>query len=426
VPAVFYKDLVRSASYLFSGGVASAAVSLFTMVLLARTLGLSEFGVFTLSQTYVLVFVAVVNFQIWQPVVKFVTPYYASGDVEAVERVVSKGIWVDLFVAVIFCCAGWGLCFAFLDGGYFSDQSLQLVSVFLILCLVNVSGSFNGLLRVFGEYRLLARDQLYFSLVRLICVVVASYLNCKLIDYVYVWVLSEAFFHFLIVRSCLKKFREKYKRGFRVRAFMMKDTPGFWSFTLSNNFDVSFRMVSKYVDVVLLGFLAGKEQVAIYKVAVQIASLLQRFTDPFYQVLLPMFSKVLAADGGQALRRLVAQISIAGIPVFLLMFFIFSVLADDLILLLFGQEYEAAFDVSLIYFLALSVCVVGLPYVPYFQAKGRADICMKVQMASTVVYLLSVFPLVDMLGMVGAALSYGVYYLAWMVIVLVVYLRFND
>jgi len=426
VEQAFYKSVLKSSSYLFGGGVLSAAFALITMVIMARSLGLADFGYFTLSQTYVLVFVALVNFQIWQPVVKFSTPYLASGSVESIEKVVSKGFLADLWVALPCGLGGIVICQWLRGQGFFSDAALEVTSYFMTLCLINLSGAFNGLIRVLGEFKLLARDQLIFTVVRLVGVLLASYLDQELISYVVIWIAAEVIFHLLVVWTALKAFRIKFGRAFQLRLCEKGELTGFWSFTLSNNMDISFRMVSKFIDVIILGALAGKEQVAIYKVAVQVASLLLRFTDPVYQVLLPLFSRVYVDEGGAALRRIVLRISVVGLPVFVLFLAVFSLFSGELIVLLFGDAYQDAYPIAIIYFIALGGAVIGLPYVPYFQARGRADICMRVQFGATLVYLLAIYPLIDMWGGVGAAISYVVYYVAWLMIMLTVFLKCKN
>lgn len=61
-----------------------------------------------------------------------------------------------------------------------------------------------------------------------------------------------------------------------------------FSFIVYNNFDVAVRMVSRQLDTVIL----GAEIVGIYKIAKEVANLI----DPVYQAIYPEFAKLLAKN----------------------------------------------------------------------------------------------------------------------------------
>jgi len=182
-------------------------------------------------------------------------------------------------------------------------------------------------------------------------------------------------------------------------------------------------MVSRQSDIVLLGLLSGKEVVAVYKVAVQVCSIPLRFTDPFYQALLPQFSKAIADGQEKECRKRVIQISFAGLLLFPFIIIPYWFIGDPVIELLFGAQFGGAYDIGFVYLFALIGAMAGLPYVPYFQSLGKAKLCMWIQILSTAIYISAMYPLIASFDAVGAASSYVIYYLAWLVLALVFFVR---
>jgi O-antigen/teichoic acid export membrane protein len=409
-----YSTIFASASRLFSGGIINALLGIITMVITARFLGLAEFGFFVLAQTYVMIFGLVVSFQTWQPVAKFGGEYIEYNEYEKFDRMFSLAFLIDLLGAWVIGSLTLVILFFFHEKIGWDEEQFWVIASFMLAVLFNISGAFSGLLRLLDQYSLIARGQVYFGLIRLVLVCVAALTSSSVTEFALAWAVAEVFSHFYLVSKGLKSYKQKFGRGLRFVLPTYIEQKEFVSFTLANNIDVTIRMVSRQADIVLLGLLVGREEVGLYKIAVQICSLPLRIIDPIYQVLLPKFSQLLITDTTLEVRKMVAKLSGLGGLFFGFVYIVFIVVGQALINLAFGDQYAGVYEISSIYLIALSGAMIGFPYVPYFQALNKAALCMKIQLCSTLVYIASLYPLIYQLQTIGAAIGYIVYYFVWL------------
>ncbi len=410
----FYKRLFSDASVLLSGNLFTAVAGFLALALTARALGVEAFGLFVLIQSYVTVFGLFFSMQSWQPVIKFGQQYIASDDHDSLSAMLSMAVTIDVVIALCAFLLGLSLVYVAEALALLPAEAKLPMLIYLVFVAANVAGAFNGLLRLTDGFKLLAKIQVQAALLRMMLVVAAASLDADLVGFALAWVLPDIYTQASTLWVGWR--RASSRQGVKIRLGWRRfaERRGFLGFLVTNNIDVSVRMISRYVDVFLLGILAGKEAVAIYKIAAQICSIPLRFSDPLYQVLLPHFSRYLSDGKPEQLRVLVVQLAGLGAAVFLLVFAGLALVGDWLIPLVFGSEFRDAYALMLVYFVSALGALAGLPFVPYFQAIGRTRVCMKLQIFTTAVYLAVLYPFILLWQETGAALAYIVYYLLWL------------
>lgn len=416
--STFHFQVIKNSSWLFSGSIINGLLGLLTLTITARFLGLADFGFFVLAQTYVVIFSLLVSFQTWQPVSKFGIDYIEEDDLDTFDRMFSLAILVDFFCAWVVGSIVLILSYYFHDQIGWSQEQFWVIASFMLIVLFNISGSFSGLLRLCDQYSLIAKGQVYFGLFRLALVCLAAYMTSSVVEFALAWAIAEVYSHLFLVFKGLASYKLKFGRKFKMRMPIFRYRKRFLSFMIANNIDVSIRMISRQADIVLLGILVGKEQVALYKIAVQVCSLPLRVIDPVYQVLLPQFSKLLAKGELSDVRKMVAKLSLVGGLFFIFIYIVFYMTGQPLINLVFGDQYAEVYKIASIYLFALMGAMVGLPYVPYFQALGKAKLCMNIQLASTLFYVCLLYPFIDQMHALGAATAYIFYYMIWLCLAL--------
>lgn len=410
------RSLLGNASIVLSGQVAFTLFNFLSLVLVARSLNLADFGLFVLAQTYITIYGLIISFQTWQPVSKYGADLLARNRLSDLERLFSAAFLVDVFSALIFSLVGLGLiemASAYLG---WQDEQRGLLIVFLGLVLFNISSGLSGIIRLNEQYQIIAHTLAWTSGLRLLLVFVVSLSSSSLVHFAIAWVLAEAFQHLILVLKAKKSWYKRFGFPLRIRPGFFPEQWAFLRFLITNNFDVSVRLVSRHLDIVLLGFLAGRESVALYKIAVQLCSIPARLVDPLYQVLLPRFSSMHSRGEFEKSRHLVIRISLAGIAFFLVAYLCAWLLGEPLIAFFFSDTYLPAYPIMMIYLLAVAGAIVGVPFVPYFQSLGEVGRCLRMQVVATVVYLLVLYPLILWAAEAGAAVAYIVYYATWMML----------
>ena len=96
-----FRRLWQNAAVLLSGNLVSVLFDFVSLVVTARALGPTWFGVFVLIQTYVLVVDNLVNFQSWQAVIKYGADTLDEGDPDHFKSLIKFGTILDIASAII-------------------------------------------------------------------------------------------------------------------------------------------------------------------------------------------------------------------------------------------------------------------------------------------------------------------------------------
>ncbi|WP_020409614.1 oligosaccharide flippase family protein [Hahella ganghwensis] len=407
--------ILKNAAYLLSANTIATAIGFLTLILTARYLGPDDFGFLVLIQAYVTLYVTVLNFQTAPPAIKYGTEYVHSHDLSGLNQLLTLFISIDLLISILGGILAYAVYFILLDTSL-SDIKSQVVCVYLATIFFNISGSFNGLLRIANRFLDIGRAQVALFSMRFLMVCLVMWFDGSLLHMAIAWAIPEILTHILVVFWGLRAYRSQFGEMFRLAAFRIKHFRSELGFMVANNFDVSIRALSKQLDVILLGLFAGKEVVGLYKIAVQLCSLPLRFTDPIYQSLLPELSSMHSKGQYAQSKSIVTKFALYGLLVFLGVYLVFLLIGEPVIGLIFGEEYLGVFPIMSWYLVAVSGGFIGLPFVPYFHSLGLARSCLNIQIVATSIYLVFLYFLTRDYHAIGAAAAYIVYFFVWLVL----------
>lgn len=390
----------------------SALLALANLALTARLLVLENFGLLVLVQAYIAIVSQLVGFKTWGPLIKYGADAIAIGQVVTLQSVIRIAFWIDVAAAVV----SFGLAvvgarlLAPLIG--FSDNTVELITLYALTILLNVSGFAMGVLRLFDRFDLIAIQQILSPLIRFGILCIGYLLEFSFHAVLATWVISEISGCVLLTVMGLKELhRQKLSVYGRISRF--EELRGFFSFLLSTNLDSSIRMISRELDVVLVGLFVDKSGAGIYKLVVQLAGMIGRFTSPLSALLLPIFSRQAAMQSKAEIRRLVSRINWGIIVIFVWIYLVLLAVGEPVLLLFFGEAYQPAFGILLVYMVAAGLGCILVPIVPLMQAYGKASLCLRVQAKATLVYFILMLPLIYCWGVIGAAVAAGLYNIIW-------------
>lgn len=187
------------------------------------------------------------------------------------------------------------------------------------------------------------------------------------------------------------------KTGFSFEKFKILYSFGIWSY-LSG----VIQLISGQADALILGRVVGASSVGIYRASNRIPALvseelgtsLRVLTFPLYSRLqnnLTMLRKALL--GG---TEILATIAVASAAVIILF-------ADDMLILLYGEEFREAADTLRILALAAAVKAIDLAMDPVFTALGKPRLEFAKVVTRSAIIVVTIVPFVAMWGMQGAA-----------------------
>jgi O-antigen/teichoic acid export membrane protein len=283
------------------------------------------------------------------------------------------------------------------------------------MCALNVTGTPTGVLRVFNRFDVLACRPVLVGTTKFVAAVWLVVYGGTVTTVAWSFAMAELVGSAWLVGFAAIELRRRGVTSIPSPAEIRNAWPAFRAFVFVGKVDSAARLVSRYADMFLLGLLSTIDQVGLYRISVQVASMVGRLSDPLTQAVFPQFAR-LAAQGRLAdLRRKSLRMLVAASAAAAIALLAFWLGGDWGIRTVFGTEFASATTTTAVYLVAVAIAIATLPVVPTLQALGQMRACMSAQLVATAVYLVALVPAVSKWGAVGAAGSYVLYYSAWVV-----------
>ena len=242
--------------------------------------------------------------------------------------------------------------------------------------------------------------------VRLAMVLVAWSLDAGVTGYILAWATGYASEHlYLVVRGW-----GEYRR--RIGGRLGPDGPArsrevfpelrrfLWLTYWQSNLDLA----GKQLPTVLAGALLGSTGAGLFRLAQQFASVLAKPAVLIRQVIFVDQARLHHAGGAgfRRVTRLTALLAGASGALFVLLALAFG---EPLLRILVGEEFVAAAGLLTVLLLAATLDLAAAPLRTAAYTLGQAGALLRINLASTLLYLLLFFTLSSTLGLVGAGLA---------------------
>lgn len=158
------------------------------------------------------------------------------------------------------------------------------------------------------------------------------------------------------------------------------------------------------MDTVVLGYFVTSSFVGYYEVAWNLASMLAIFGVAISQALFPEMSRVASEGGSEEVGELVTDaLSYTGL--FLIPGLVGSLLIGDLVLRVYGNEFQQAMTVLVVLVVARLVYEYGSQFITGLNALDRPDLAFRVNAVFIAANIILNVWLVATIGWVGAAIA---------------------
>jgi O-antigen/teichoic acid export membrane protein len=406
---------------LIAGDVAGSLLTLVAFGLVARHLGPEGAGILAVAQVYATFLDSVTNLQTWQPVIRAGAAADSRGAVR-LSAVAAVGFLLD--TAAAWTAAAVGLILLLIGQKLAVVPEVHAACVaFLAMLTLNITGTSIGLLRLGHRFRALGCRPVIVGTVKLGAGIWLSLNGGTVVTVAWGFAAAEIVGCTWLGLCALTELRRRNAGTAPSLAELRACWPFFRSFLLVGKIDSGARLVSRYVDTFLLTAVSTLDQVGIYRVAVQIAGIVGRLSDPLTQTIFPQLARLAAENDLDGLRRrsmAMLRRSSLGAVAALLVFFAVSGWG---IRLVFGDSFVPAAVTTNVYVVAVAIAVALLPVVPTLQAMGLPRTCMAAQVVATGVYIFGLLWGASRFGAIGAAAAYVFYYIVWGALISVPYRR---
>lgn len=404
-PAGIVRRIYGNLGRLLSGKAAAGIISLIYMIVAARALGPTDYGVLILVHGFALTVGGIIEFQGWHAVVRYGASALSRNDRPALARLLrfigtvemTAGIAAVLAAAILAPIMGPGL-------GW-SATALAFAIPYSLAVLASVRSTAAGYLQLMGRFDLLGIHNAISPTVRLVGALIAWAAGFGLQAFLITWLVA-ALVEWLTMWLMAIHVARKALAGTSLRGGLhgvLAQNPGIWRFMITANADVTLGELAGRVAPLVIGWILGPTAVGLYAIAQRATVVISQPAQILGFAAYAELARLVAAGGhGARLRRAVlhsiAIAAAAALPVLIILL----VFGREIAVLIGGSAYAGAAAVMFWLACARAILLVAPPASAALVALGRPGKSVTANLVANL-GLLPLLPLMlQQFGLIGA------------------------
>lgn len=403
-PQEGFARILANTGWLLGGKGVGAVLSLAYLAIVTRTLGVADFGRFALVLSAANVIKTLVSFDSWQIVVRYGQPHLASGDGDALNRVLRFCILIDLGSAV---AGGLIAAFIILAFGPLMELSAGMgwqTWIFCMVMMITIRSSPTGVLRLFDRFDSGAFAETMIPVGRMIGAGLAWVLLPGITGFLIAWGAAELLcaisYWWLALRVGGKRLGS-WRAGRALDA--RGENPGIVGFLTATNLQTTLSSVGQQVAVLVVGLFVGPAGAGLYRLANQLANSLTKISSLLSRSIFVELSRTHSSHGHEALGTLFRRTSRLALVAGAVIIALILTIGHPLLGLIAGKAFLPAYPLLLLLGIAACIDLVGVSYRPLLMATDRASLSLRITLVSTGLLLGMQAALLPIYGTVGAA-----------------------
>jgi O-antigen/teichoic acid export membrane protein len=400
--------------HLMSGNAAGTVMGLLAMLVTARALGPTEYGVLALTYAYVRTVGKVVGVQSWQPLIKYGAELRTE-HVDDYRALLKYGFVVDILAALASFCVAVG--FAIFLGPLFglSQEAIRYVLIFSVVLLCDLAGVPTAVMRLAGRFRMVAYGAAANGVLRTVLCALGLIMGADLLYFIAIWAMTQILGSLLLL---FFTFRELHRQGIKgiartslrgVRARF----EGLVGFTLAGKAEMTVRSSANEFDTLIVGAFGDPASAGLYHIAKRLARVVLQMGVQVQAVLYPDVARLWAVRAVGEFRRTVGQMEVL-LAMFGVACLVATIIAiGPFLTLTVGPEFAGAASLAIVQMFAVVLQLSGSAVRTAMLAMGRQPTVLKIVLISTIAFHITAFTLIPQYGPVGANIAHVVMALIW-------------
>ncbi len=402
--------LFRNASWLFGGKTIAGGFSALQTVIVARILGVDDYGLLALIIAYVDILNNFFDFRVWETATKYIGAFWTNGDREKTLSFIKLSYIIDITSGTLASIIA--IVTAKIASSYVihTPQAYALVWIYSLSLLIDTASSTSdAILRVFNKFRRIAFISSSLSLFKLLLVASALLTGLGIKGVLFSFVVVSFLGFFIRLWIVTKTLGENKLAGWwKSDLSLVKDQwKGIAWFLGNTSLAGTLKMANdNFLGVLVLGYFSGKEAAAYYKIAKSFVKLMTRITDPFYEAIYPELVRISTLNALKDFKSLL-KYSTKNLMKFTIPISIVTLIfSDQIINLIFGKEYLPASNALRIVTLAVLISQLTFWTGPALLSSGKAGLRNLIAIASIAIYVGLLFLLIPKYSYIGAAWAF--------------------
>ena len=349
-------SILRDLSWQMVSTVVVVVFGFMQSILVAKNLGLDQFGVFALGLGLASIVSQLLDFRYTDILVKYLTEFSERGDYNQSLKLLMVALLMCitlLFFGFIFFFFTWEI----LESIYSAIDGMGLYSVFIV-CLGNVFIStqlnyiFQSVLRVNNMIAQLAFINAMLYVSRVVALAIGFYyFELNLTKVVLILLLVNILFMFLFAFFSLNFLIRKVNFRNCIKELPLYKIPlGINSFAGNSYLTSVSSIPTKDLDITILGLFSTAEVLGLYRMAKNFSAAVWTFVDQIVLIIYADFSRKYAQMNLSAIRSTIAIILAVSVCVCAIGWVIAYTYLGHIIILVLSEDYLQSVEIFLIIF----------------------------------------------------------------------------
>ncbi len=366
------RRILGNVAWLIGGKGFGAVCSIVYLGILARSLGVENFGLFSMIFATGQAIVELSKFQTWQMVVRFGMPALSRDDWDGFGRLAVAAGFIDFLGALLGCLMGWVAVY-YLGQALDLDQRYTNVAFGFICALAFARASAPiGVLRALDRFDVAVAVGAITPLSRLIAAIVIWSVGATVELFLIAWAVLElivaALHWFFAQRLARRSVRLRHLKHFRRT---MSEHEGIFRFLGVVYLSTSVWGLIQQGPLLAVGYLLGASAAGVYRIADQLAKGLGKLATLMAQALYPEMNRQAREAGAEAFGRLLRRINVNVIVAGAALVLLSMLLGDTILVLIGGEAYGIGGPVLVPLVLAASFELASVSYEAVLHAYGK-------------------------------------------------------
>lgn len=404
------RKLFINTSWLFGGRTLSGIFAAVQAIILARMLGVSDYGLLAIIIAYVDVINNIFDFRVWETATKYVGTYWAKGEREKTRAMIKLSYIIDTctgIVALSITLLTAGIASAYLIE---STDARYLIFIYAFSLLIGTANSTSdAILRVFDRFRNIAYISSFANFIRLVFVIAVLLAGFGITGVLFAFIFSSflgfAVRIWIVLRTLNTKGLEKFWKG---DLGLIKSQRREIAWFLGNTgMAGTIKMTGdNYLGILTLGYFSGNEAAAYYRIAKAFVKIMTRITDPLYESIYPELVRMSGLRAIKDFKNLLRYATRTLVKFTLPLAALIFIFADTIINIVYGQEYLPATNTMRVIVLAVATAQINFWVNPVLLALGRPGLRTMLGIIAGTVYISLLYLLVPEYSHTGAAFAF--------------------
>ena len=397
------KRIAKNTGLMFGGKGGGAVFNVLVLFVIGRALGLEVAGSLFLIHSTMLLAAELGGFKSWQALIRFGVPHQDRGDTDALQKLLRFSVGLDLVSAIVAFLAV--ELFLWFGAGLIglAPQYKLIAMGYCTVILLRQKSAAIGVLRLIDRFDLLAFHAVVMPFFRLVGSLAAWAAGGGLAGFVAVWFVAAIADYVVLWFFAI---RELKRKGMWTGLFSKPPTlrapeAGLWQFSWTANIDSSIAVAKQELPVLLAGGVLGAAYAAVFKVAVQIASVLVKGTQQFDEVIYPELAQMTNRGEANKIWPLIIRSGAILVAIAAIIGAIVGIWGPAALSYLLQKDYGASAPLATLLLIAGAVSAAYAPLLPTLYAAGRPGQATIARASGVVVLLILFVALAHQIGPMG-------------------------